>query len=68
MFSLSVVFLTNTLLNQGPFPSDIIGWYDWLQSLIDDILIDDPVADTFYDRCRLLVDSLLVSCILFYIF
>ena len=43
-----------------PFPSDIIPLYEWLPSLIDDILID-PLADTVY-ACWL-IDILLVSII-----
>ena len=43
-----------------PFPSDIIPLYEWLPSLIDDILID-PLADTVY--ASWLIDILLVSII-----
>ena len=61
-----MVFQPNTLLNEGPFLSVIVAGYDLLPSLIDDILID-PVSDTM-NMCWLLIDILLASYMLFYLF
>ena len=58
-----MVFLPNTSLNEDFLPSEIIPYYDWLSSLIDDTLIDQ-LADTVYDKsCLLVVDIVLVSVI-----